>query len=118
MKPWHRKTDTERVESTRRLTSKSKWFGIFHVCGFLLFVATFFLAWNLTFSLKEDMFPDMTESISQGVHIGMMLGAFAGLQLMLALICLGWALDAFSGYPIAKLMLKYHDRLKEVEKDS
>lgn len=116
-----RKTDDEHVNSIRKFVSRSRWFGLFHVVGIVFFLGMYYVIWRMFLSVPLD-FPfhpfgaqssTMLELAKSGFHVGVALGAFAGLQLVFAFCGIMWAIQSFSGQRTERLLLKYYDELKE-----
>ena len=109
-----RKTDEEYIEALRKLVARSKWFGVFHAFFVLFFLGMFLVWWHLLCKL-DQLFPELAESIGKGIHIGIMFGAVAGLFAFYALQAVFWSVQSFCGQRTERLLLKFHDRLKEQE---
>ena len=118
-----RKTDDEYVNSIRKLVSRSRWFGLFHVVGIVIFVGMYYVIWRMFLSVPLD-FPfhlfelqssTMLELSKSGFHAGVAIGAFAGFQLVFAMCSFIWATQYFSGrcQRTERLLLKFYDELKE-----
>ena len=114
-----RNTDDEYVTSIRKLVSRSRWFGVFHAVGALFFFGMYHIIWRMLhsvdlpfhhFDIQSQAWADVTKS---GFHVGVMLGAFAGIQLVFAVLNIMWAMQYFRGQRTERLMLKFHDELKE-----
>jgi len=60
-------------------------------------------------SVREEL----AESFPRQILIGVPFGLLMGLFLVFALSCLGNVFQVLNGFRNEKLMLKYHDRLKE-----
>lgn len=124
MEPWHCKTESEQVESIRKLVNRSKWVALFFVVAFFAFAAMLIRVWHLGFKAHElivDVHGSIPEKMADSypfqVLIGIPFGLLIGLLLIVALACLGNILDMRYGYKTERLMLKYHDKLKEKEKN-
>ena len=104
------KTEEEYVEAVRKQAARSWMFGIFHACGvFFFFGVSLFLS-KLIHSTDGAM-----EHVSSGMHLGMMFGFMAGILILLGVQNLIWAVQYFKGNRTERLMLKYHNKLKEME---
>ncbi|MCG3149218.1 MAG: hypothetical protein PCFJNLEI_02681 [Verrucomicrobiae bacterium] len=106
-----RKTDEEYVESVRKLVARAKWFGVFHACGFVFFLAAYFVFWRMIYS-SESPLREIFAAGGSGWYIGVMLGAGAGLLLVFAAQNAMWAGQRFRGFRTEKLMLRFHDELR------
>ena len=109
------RTDPEHIEFIRKLVSRKKWYGLYFIFFAVLYFGIAFLVWNLAYRINTDIFPELDQAMSYGTQIGMMLGAFAGLMVMLAILSILWAINHFTGYRNEKLMLKYHDELMRIK---
>jgi hypothetical protein len=107
-----RKTDEEYVEWVRRLVARSKWVGVFHVCGFVFFLAVYLVIWRMIYS-PESPLRDIPVASGTGWYIGVMLGVFAGVQLVFAVQNAIWAGQRFRGFRTERLMLRFHDELRQ-----
>jgi hypothetical protein len=108
-----RKTDDEYVALIRKQVDRSKWFGYFHVVAAIAFVVMYFILWRLTMSASE-----LVPEINSGLHIGIILGAFGGLLLVIAIQSIVWATQSFTGQRTERIMLKLYDELKKKEEAS
>ena len=112
MEPYpRRKTDEEYVESVRKQVARSKWYGVFHACGFVFFLGAYWWIWWMTYSPDSPLL-DIASGAGIGWYIGVLLGAFAGLQLVFAAQNVMWAAQRFRGFRTDRLMLRFHDELK------
>ena len=111
-----RKTDTEYIEMIRKFVERSKWFGAFHACVFILFSMMFLILRNIIYTTDSAVL-GFKKMIEPGIHIGIMLGTFGGLLLVFAVLNVIWAVTYFNGQRTERLMLKFHDELKRKEKD-
>ena len=111
-----RKTDTEHIESVRRLLSHSKWFRIASACGAVGFLVIFWLWWRFIPRLAHSM-PELDEAARHGFSVGIMLGAMAGLFLFFAAICTYLTARPVTGQRTERLMVKFYDELKKRELD-
>ena len=118
-----RKTDDEHVNSIRKFISRSWWFGLFYVIGVVFFLGMYYIIWRMFLTVPVD-FPfnffglqssDMVDLAKSGFHAGVMIGAFAGFQLVFAMCSFIWAMQFFSGRSqrTERLLLKFYDELKE-----
>ena len=105
------KTDEEYVESVRKQIGRSKWFGVFHACGCIFFLGMFWWIWWMIYS-TDSTFAVFPQAAGSGGIIGIALGAFAGIQLVLAGQNAMWAAQHFRGHRTERLMLRFHDELK------
>jgi hypothetical protein len=103
-----RKTDEEYVEFTRKLIARSKWLGFLHALGAIVFLVMAEMIRRMIYS-HDGIIPDM----SSGVRIGIILGACGGLFIFLAIENLIGAIQYFKGKRVERLMLRYHDELKQ-----
>ena len=108
------KTDAEYVEGVRKLIARSKWFGLFHACGFVFFLGMFWWIWMMIYS-ETSFFSTLPASVEHGGFIGVMLGAFAGMQLVLAGQNAMWAAQHFGDHRTERLLLRFHDALQNVQ---
>ena len=108
-----RKTDEEHVETTRKFLNRSKWFGLLFALGAVCQLVCFAMLWHLIYSFDVTIL-----GVSQGVHIGIMLGAMGGVFIVLSAQCAVWALPYFLGQRTERLMVKFHDELIQKEKAS
>ena len=58
------------------------------------------------------MFADFPGTTEHGAFIGVMMGAFAGLQVAMAVQNAIWAVQYLRGMRTERLMLRFHDELK------
>lgn len=116
-----RKTDDQYVTSVRKLVSRSRWFGVFHAVGAVFFFGMYHVIWNMLHSVDfpfhhfDLQSPVGSDVVKSGFHVGVMLGAFAGIHLVFAVLNIMWAMQYFRGQRTERLMLKFHDELKEQE---
>jgi hypothetical protein len=106
-----RKTDEEYIESVRRQVERSKWFGVFHACGCIFFLGAYWWIWRMLYS-PDSPLAELPQAVGSGGMIGIALGAFAGIQLVLAGQNAIWAGQYFRGHRTERLMLRFHDELK------
>ena len=106
-----RKTDEEYVESVRRQVAQSKWFGVFHACGFVFFLGAFWWIWWMIYSPNSPLAEFLGAARSSSI-LGIAFGAFAGIQLVFAGQNAMWAAQHFRGHRTERLMLRFHDELK------
>src|SRR6266446_5669987 len=106
-----RKTDEEYVESVRKQIERSKWFGVFHTSGCIFFLGVFWSMWWMIYS-TDSPFAELPPAAGSGGVLGIALGAFAGIQLVLAGQNAMWAAQHFRGHRTERLMLRFHDELK------
>ena len=116
-----RKTDDEYIISIRKLVSRSRWFGVFHTVGAVFFLAMYHVIWRMLHSAgfpfhHFDFHSEVGADVAKfGFHVGVMLGAFAGIQLVFAVLNIMWAMQYFRGQRTERLMLRFHDELKKTE---
>lgn len=116
-----RKTDDEYINSIRKFVSRSRWFGLFFIVGVIFFIGLYCVIWGILLPKSID-FPfhlyglqssTMVDLAKSGFHIGVMLGAVAGIDLFFAFFSFIWAMKFFSGQRTEHLLLKFYDELKE-----
>lgn len=108
------KTDAEHVAAVRKLIARSKWFGFFHACSFVFFLGMFLLVWMLIFS-ETSIVSTLPDSVEHGGFIGIVLGAIAGIQVVLAAQSAMWAAQYFHGHRTERMLLRFHDALQNVQ---
>jgi hypothetical protein len=105
------RTDADYVESVRRRVRRSKWFALLHACGFVLFLGGYFCLWRLI--TTEDSV--LAAAVGPGKYIGIALGAFGGLMIVLAGQSAIWAGQLLQGQRTERLMLRFHDELQKLQ---
>jgi hypothetical protein len=97
----------------RRLLGRSNWFILFYACASVFFLAAFLLILRMVYSV-DSVFVGVAGGTEQAAAIGVMLGVFAGLQMLAAGENARWAVQHWRGMRTERLMLRFHDELKRV----
>jgi len=106
---WKRKTDEEYVEYQRKWLNRSKWMAGLHVVAAISLVVVMVVFLYVFFKLN-------TEAIGWGLPVGFLVGVFIGLGFIKAGLYAGFALIWLLKPRTIRLMIEYHDRLHEKEK--
>ncbi len=111
-----RKNDAEYVESVRKIVRRTKWLAVFHGIMALFFFGCYLVMVRMIYS-AEPQVPGFAESISTGLRIGVMLGAFIGALLVFGAVNVKYSITLLKGQRTERLMLKFHDELRKKESD-
>ncbi len=98
-----RKTDEEYVEAARKLVVRSKWIGVLEALAAIICLVSYLGVNSFYVWLNKLQY-------GPGVLIGIIYGASGGLIISLAIVNM---IQCFKGRRAERLMLKYHDELKE-----
>jgi hypothetical protein len=108
-------SDTEFVEKTRKVLRYSRKLVWIHVAMLLVICVIVPGAVGLLWQLTKDS-PDQTlQSVGVGLFAGFLFGVFIGRYLWTPLNAVLSALDLFDYNRVPRLLIKYHDMLKEID---
>ncbi len=112
-----RKTDEEYIECIRKHLARSKWYGIFLFCCAFLCIVSFYGWWQQILAYRE-LAPGAEEEVLNGMFIGIVVGAMAGVGIMLASQGVIWGFQYLYGQRTERLLVQLHDELKQYKKNS
>lgn len=107
-------SDTEFVERTRKVLRFSRKIVWIHVAVLLVICVIVPAAVGLLWQLTKDS-PDQTlQLVGVGLFAGFLFGAFIGQYFWTGVNAILMALDLFDYNRAPRLLIKYHDLLKEI----
>ncbi len=107
-------SDTEFVEKTRKVLRFSRKFIWIHVAVLLVICVIVPAAVGLLWQLTKDSPDEARQSVVAGLIVGFIFGAFIGQYLWAGVNAILSALDLFDYNRAPRLLIEYHDLLKEM----
>jgi len=107
-----RKSETEYISWIRKQVSHAKRLAVFHGIMFIVSIVLFLVFNHLVFQFHEIM-PEAAATLPLGVIIGLPFGVMLVFLLAMVAFNVVTAVRHLSGNRTEKLMLKFHDELKE-----
>lgn len=107
-------SDTEFVERTRKVLRFSRKFVWLYVVVVLVICVVVPAAVGLLWELTKDSSNEARQMVIAGLIVGFIFGAFIGQCLINGIHAILMALDLFDYNRAPRLLIKYHDKLKEI----
>jgi len=112
-----RKTDAEYVQWVRKTVSRARGLAVFHGTMAIVLLACYFAIIRIVGDVDMPFF-GLDEATSVGVRMGLVLGTFMGVMLVVAAGNIVWLIMLLKGQRTERLMLKFHDELTKKEGDA
>ena len=107
-------SDTEFIEKIRKVLRFSRKFVWIHIVMLLVICVIVPAAIGLLWQMTRDSPDEARQSVVAGLIVGFLFGAFIGQYLWAGVHAILTALDLFDYNRAHRLLVKYHDILKEM----